>query len=112
MKKSELLKLSNSELNKKVHVAGTNYDRRRKLTNKDIYEIKRMYKRNNSVSKIANKYGIAYSTVMYHLSEDYKAYKNKDRLNYVNNSNSGSYKELASYKRKLLNENKRLIVDD
>ena len=112
MKKSELLELTDSEFNKKVKVAGTNWDRRRKLTNKDIYEIKRMYSRIKSVSDIAERFNVCNSTVKYHLFEDYKAYKNRDRLNYVNNSNSGSYKELASYKRKLLNENKRLIVDD
>lgn len=113
MKKSELLKLNDSEFNKKVKVAGTNWDRRRKLTNKDIYEMKRMYSRNKSVSDIAEKFNVCNSTVKYHLFEHYKYEKNSNRWKYANNSIStySKRKELINYKKQLLNSNKKLNIE-
>lgn len=113
MKKSELLELTDSEFNKKVKVVGTNWDRRRKLTNKDIYEMNRMYDRNKSVADIAEKFNVCPSTVKYHLFEDYKREKNSNRWKYAHNSIStySKRKELISYKKRLLNLNKKLNIE-
>jgi len=111
MKKFELLNLANTTLDKKVKIAGTNWDRRRKLTNKEIYEIKRMYKRGKPISDIASRFGVAVSTIKYHLFEDYKKEHNQRRKDYVNNSSSNNRAERINYKRYLINNNKKVLVN-
>lgn len=113
--KKELLALKNTTLDKKVKLVGTDYDRRRTLTNKDIYNIKRMYKKGKgkSIYYIANKYGVSYNTIKYHLSEEYKKQQNKRRKDYVRSSypTPEIIAERVEYKRNLIANNKRLNVN-
>lgn len=113
--KQELLALKNTALDKKVKIVGTDYDRRRTLTNKDIYGIKRMYKngKGRSISYIANKYGVAYGTIKYHLSEEYKQHQNGMRKNYIRSSypTPETVTERVEYKRNLIANNKRLNIN-
>lgn len=112
MNKLELLKLSASEINKKILVVGTNYDRRRKLTNKDINGIRKMYKKRRAISDIALRYGVSCTTIKYHLFENYKTELNLRRKDYINNTiySFDCQEELAEYKRNLILDNKRLKI--
>lgn len=112
MNKEKLFNLADTTLDNKVHIAGTNWDRRRKLTNKDIYEIKRMYKRGKAISVIASKYNVTSGTIKYHLFEDYKREVNQKRKEYIvnNNATPESRSERARYKRYLIDNNKRIAV--
>jgi len=112
MTKSEKIKLSNSTLNANVKVEGTDYDRRRKLSNKDIYNIKRSAKSKSfNASAVAKKYGVAPSTIKYHVDEAYRESVNKGRAKYGDYTGlyEATYKtDLANYKRALLRAGKRL----
>lgn len=112
MTRSEKIKLSNSALNENVKIQGTDYDRRRKLSNKDIYNIKRSAKSKSfDANVVAERYGVAASTIKYHVDEAYKAEANKKRVENGFNSNRDDsvYRmDLANYKRSLLRVGKKL----
>ena len=113
----EYKKLFNLKLNmfdKKVILAGTDYDRRRKLTNKDIDNIKKEHDEGKSVSYLVSKYGVSYNTIKYHLTDTLgKKEFNKKRSQYPNNSYISSIEhrnERVEYKKNLLKEGKELII--
>ena len=112
MTRSEKIKLSNSTLNANVKIQGTNYDRRRKLSNEDIYNIKRSAKSKSfNAGVVAERYGVAASTIKYHVDEAYKAEVNKKRVERgfnINRVDSIYRMDLANYKRSLLRAGKNL----
>lgn len=112
MTKKEKLMLSDSALNSVIGIEGTNYDRRRKLTNKQIASIKRSAEKGKDIKFLSEKYGVSQNTIRYHVDPKFKAYMNAKRAEYGSYTNaSSSYKkELAEYKRFLIHNNKRLVV--
>jgi len=110
----EKLNLSDSALNKKVFVAGTDYDRRRKLTNREIYNIKRSYENTSrDINYLAEKYSVTPSTIRYHVDPVYRSYTNVKRKEYSFSEPVKGYKEdLANYKRDLMRLGKRLPVSE
>ena len=114
MTRTEKINLSNTALNKEVIIAGTDYDRRRKLTNKEIYNLRRSYQNDTDINVIASRYNVSPMTIKYHVDPIYRAESNKRRASYAHNtSQDSSYrKELADYKRQLLGEGKRLRANN
>jgi len=114
---AEKLNLTDSALDRNVKVAGTDYDRRRRLTNKQIYEIKRSYTKSkdpqNQIQVLASRYDVDPNTIRYHVDEEFKRSSNLARVargfNKNNNYVPAEYRaELAEYKRTLLRMGKRL----
>lgn len=104
---------SDYKVDQVVKIQGTNYDRKRKVTNSMRYRMKQMYDSGKSYSYIANYFGVSYSTVRYNLDEEFKKASNKARNNYVRNwkPDSSTLTERADYKRELLkNKNFRRAV--
>lgn len=113
MTKKDLLNLSDSKLNRVAIIEGTNHDRRRKITTKTEYLMKKMYRRGKSIRYIAQHFGFSESAVKYRLSDDETKKKiNSKRNLYVNNYTPEKYyrTELAKYKRWLIEKNKKLKV--
>lgn len=113
MTKREICKRSDSVINKKIRVVGTDYDRRRKLTNRQISNIKKYYARGLSLSEIARKFDVSPSTIRYHVNEAFKNYVNQKRKEYIyaeEFDHVSYFKNLAAYKRKLVNSGKNLPV--
>lgn len=54
-------------------VAGTNNDKRRKVTNSTIYRMNQMVAAGKSLSTVAEKYGVSTYTVKYHTDPKFKA---------------------------------------
>ena len=107
----EKLNLSDKRLNETVKVAGTDYDRRRRLTNKEIYSLKRSYQSPNiDVNYLAEKFGVSPSTIRYHVDPEFKRSTNQKRKEYAfNTTNEPGYSaDLANYKRYLLSSGKKL----
>ena len=67
-------------VDKVVKLEGTDYDRRRKLTNKDIAAIKRAHKKGYSIPALAKKYGVSYVTIRYHLDSNFKQHIIEERV--------------------------------
>lgn len=108
-KKQSYLEMSDSELNRSVLVQGTSYDRRRKLSNQFIYNLKRRFNNGTDVAVIARDAGISIRDVRYHVDENYKHAYNKLRKLYKQSDSSSNPGELANYKRELLKQGKHLI---
>lgn len=110
MKKKDILELSDKELDKVVKIAGTQYDRKRKISDKQIESAKRLVKRGKSFEYIIKKLklNVTENTIRYHLDEAYRRYR-IDHANYgrsVAACKRGDYNEIlkdrAAYKRKLV----------
>ena len=110
MKKKDILALSDKELDKVVKIAGTQYDRKRKINDKQIASAKRLVKKGKSFEYIIKKLklNVTENTIRYHLDEAYRRYR-IDHANYgrsVAACKRGDYNEIlkdrAAYKRKLV----------
>lgn len=104
MKRKEVLNLKDSEIDNLIKIQGTDFDRRRKLSNKDIATIRKLYIKGNSISYLASKYGVTYPTIVYHISDENKFRMNMQRSQYPNSSNDTieTRNERVNYKRKLV----------
>lgn len=107
----EKLNLSDSKLNRTFKVAGTDNDRRRKLTNREIYSMNRSYQSPNiDVYYLAEKFNVAPSTIRYHVDPAYRQRENEKRVErgFNTGSRKGYSANLAEYKRSLIKSGKRL----
>ena len=101
-------------VNRKVIVMNTDNDRRRKLSNHEIEEIKHYYDKHIfTIKELSKMYNVSWPTIKYHVDDTYKIRTNKSRKNWVNrsieNRKSDRYSELANYKRDLIKNNSEVI---
>ena len=99
--------MTDFEIDKMIKIAGTDYDRRRKLSTKDIAHIRRAYKNGTSINDLALYYDVAYGTIRYHVDSLYRDIHNK-----VRNLNAKSIvdataqrRSRVAYKRSILANN-------
>lgn len=104
MRKSELLNLSNVELDKAVKIGGTDLDRRHKLKTKDIVKIKKLYSKGMLIRDIAAKFNVSSFAIRRHVDEDFRLADNEARKFRTNNGGYyyGMLDERANYKRRLI----------
>lgn len=107
MKKKVVLALTDKEVDKLIKISGTQYDRRRKLDDKQIALARKMFiNQGRSLEYIANKFGVHPSTIRYHLDKTYRRY----RIDHANYGDVAACKkgyrealaERANYKRQLV----------
>ena len=116
MTKRELMKCSDSKFNSMVKIAGTNYDRRRKVTKSMRNRMNQMYDAGKSIYSIADHFDVSPDTVkrtvddFFNESEKIRKKALNKRMGYKSEYNPNKRKELANYKRNLLKENKKLII--
>lgn len=101
-KKIELLTLTDEALDKKVKIQGTQYDRKRKVTDKTIAKMKSLYSSKKSVSEIAQKLGLNYMTVKYNVDPAFKAMYNAMRSGAHTGKDHVTVKDRVAYKRGLV----------
>ena len=112
MTRKEILQLEDMvEVDRAVGIAGTNYDRRRKLDKLMVHNIRQAYNAGRSIAELADKYGVTECAIRYWVDPDYKAWKNAERTKYANNSESTliDQVERGAYKRYLV-EKRRAVV--
>lgn len=109
MEKKRLLNMSDSMLDRTVKIANTKFDRRRKLSDKQINSLCKGYSGGKTISNLAREYGVSNSVVKYHVDEEYKVHKNSLRKNYKNSSVSNRDERVA-YKRRLVRAGAGVIV--
>ena len=79
MKRIEILTLDDNSLDKKVKIQGTQYDRKRKISDAIISKAKKMWKKNKSISEIARKLDLNYMTVRYNVDQEFRNAYNEKR---------------------------------
>ena len=116
MTKSELIKSPDYVVNNHVRIAGTNFDRRRKVTKSMKRRMIQMYEAGKSISKIANHFNVSYDSVkravvpMYNEIEKARKRSIASKYNASLEYDPGRSSERADYKRKLIMENKSVVI--
>lgn len=108
MKKVDVLKLDDNKFNKLVKIAGTNFDRRRKLSVKTIEKIRKAYNNHKkSIKELAEENNVSYTAIKYHVDSRFKHNVNFMRTLYDFKPAPANYvSELISYKRDLVRSGK------
>lgn len=111
MKKRELMKLSDNQLDTKVKIQGTNFDRKRKVTRQMQYRMLQMLKAGKDMKTIAEHFNVTPHTVKYNTDPEFKKQWNKNRngKHYGTTSNYSSA-DRGAYKRELLKLRKSVII--
>ena len=71
MKHSEIDSLTALQIDRKVKIQGTKYDRKVKYTKKQVGRMNKLYASYGSIRKVAKEMGIPYSSVYYYISPEY-----------------------------------------
>jgi len=116
MTKKELINSSDYVVDKAVKIAGTNYDRRRKVTKSMKRRMNQMYEAGKSIYSISEHFNVSYDSVKRAVNSMFNEAE-KARKREVNKKH-GPYTDYdpsnlsnrANYKRQLLMENKRLVI--
>ncbi len=115
MTKKELINSSDHFVNENVKIAGTNYDRRRKVTGDMKHRMVQMHNAGKSYSTIAAHFNVCYDTVK-RTVEPYYNELEKERKRLLQLEKNYQYKvpgvdkELADYKRSLLEKRRPLLI--
>lgn len=75
--------MTDKEVDQLVRIGGTRFDRRRKVTPDMVRKMNEMLNDGVRVSHIARELGVAYSTVKYNTSREFKAKANRERMKYA-----------------------------
>ena len=109
MTKREIMKLSDTKLDKVVKIQGTNWDRKRKVTKQIQRRMVQMLNAGKSVSMIATHYGVTPHTVRYNTDPEYNEWYKTWRTSRKHYGANGSAAERGAYKRSLLKARKEVI---
>ena len=109
MTKKEIMKLADDVIDSKVHIQGTDYDRKRVVTSKVLKKITRLQDKGKTNTYISSKLGISSWAVRYNTDPEFK----KDYLAKASGKHTGidycTYDNRVTYKRRLLAKNKVFI---
>lgn len=106
MNKKEILKLTDAQLDAKVKIQGTKYDRKRKISDWTITKMKRMSKKGKTPSEIAEKLGISIIGVKYNIDPEFKRLHNERRSGAHTGTTHITTADRIAYKRSLVSKGK------
>ena len=107
MKRRQVLKLDDITLNRVVRIQGTQYDRKRVLTDKDIKKMNKLFnKKGLSVKEIAEIFDVSVCCVKYNVMPEWKAEFNAKRDGKHTGVDVVTVEDRAAYKRYLVKRRK------
>ena len=109
-KRLKILRMSDEDLDKKVLIQGTQFDRKRKISARQIRKMSRLYKKYNSYYKVAKDMGYSYLSVRYNLDKNYRELFNAKRDGKHTGVDVITKKNRAEYKRYLVKTYKPVII--
>ena len=101
--KKKLLELSDIELDRAIRIQGTDFDRKRKLTQSSIRQMHRMYEEGVSLTQLSDMFGVTVMTVKYNVDDTWRNNFNKIRSGKHTGVTAMNFKDRVNYKRKLIN---------
>lgn len=110
MTRGQLLKMSNSAIDKGVRIAGTKFDRRIKVTDNMKKKMRNLREKGVSYAKIAEELSVDPSTVRYHLDDMYRVSHNANRALYARSTPRIDMAARVQYKKELLKSRKKLTI--
>ncbi len=102
MTKLQLLTLTDNALDQKVKIQGTKYDRKRKVSDATIKKASGLFARGKTISEIASKLGLNYTTVRYNVDPVFKAEFNAKRSGAHTGKDHITKLDRIAYKRTLV----------
>lgn len=106
MKRRDILKLDDLTLDQKVKIQGTQFDRKRKLKDKDWKKIKRLLSRGFTYEQVASKFNCSIQTLRYNLEEDYREMKLLSMSGKHTGIDVHTFEDRVLYKRTLIKKRK------
>ena len=107
MRKKQVLSLDDVTLDKKVKIQGTQFDRKRKLKDKDWKKVNRMMKKGFNFTQIAEVFNVDPRTIRYGVDEEFR----NRVISYMSGKHTGvdvcTFENRVTYKRTLIQ--KRMI---
>ena len=101
-----VLNYDDNMLDEKVKIQGTIFDRKRKYDDKTINSLKRDFNNGMSVSEIASKYNMNYTTVRYNVDPTFKKNYNEKRDGKHTGVDVYDFSDRVNYKRYLVSKKK------
>lgn len=107
MKKKQIKMLTPMEIDQLVKIQGTQYDRKRKLTDKDIKRITKLLASDVGIEDIAAMYNVTVHTIKYNTDDDYRQHSIQIRSGkhygetIMDMLNRAAYKRTLALKRKV-----------
>ena len=108
--RKEILAYDDDKLDSTVKIQGTQYDRKRKLSDKDLEKIKAKLKKNIPVEAIASEFNVSEWIIRYNTDEAFREHQLKLReKKSKTHINSMDFEDRVAYKRALV-KSKKLSV--
>lgn len=112
MKVKTLLKLTDEELDKKVKIQGTIYDRKRVMNHLDIMNAKRMLDSGKKVSEVARHYEVSAKTIRYNTDPWYRMLVLVTASGKHYGTTNHDLEDRVAYKRELVARRAHVIVEE
>ena len=96
--------MSDLEVDRAVKIQGTPFDRKRKLTNKEVRYAKKLHEQGFPITKIAKAFKVSWQTIKYNIDPEYRKYVlSKVSGVHTGNLNCG-FADRVAYKRSLISK--------
>ena len=106
MRRKDVLKLDDVSLDKKVKIQGTQFDRKRKLNDKDWKKVRSLLKRGYSYNYISEVFGVKAKTIRYGVDEEFRKYCIQHMTGKHSGVDTCTFENRVSYKRNLIKRRK------
>lgn len=102
MNKIEVLKLTDPELDSKVKIKGTEFDRRRTISESEIRKMRKLHRKGKSYGEIAKTFNVSYGAVRYNVDDEWKKQFNSKRDGKHTGKDNVTFQDRVAYKRELV----------
>lgn len=109
MTRSEILKMKDNELDKRIKIQGTRFDRKRKVSNATITRMRKMFEKGKSISEIAAIVGLSPKTVRYNVDDEWRAHYNATRDGKHTGVTNITKEDRIAYKRQIVDTRKMRV---
>lgn len=106
MKRKELLNLDDFTLDRKVIIQGTQWDRKRKLSDKDLKKIVKLLKKGYDYEELAEMYRVTPHCIRYNTDEEYRRHSISIRSGKHTGIDTCTFVNRVNYKRHLIQKRK------
>lgn len=105
-KRKNVLKLDDTDLDKAVKIQGTEFDRKRKFTDAQVLEMKRLLGQGVKDKDVATKFKCSLHTMLYNTSEEYRKAAIEKRSGKHTGVTHMDFDNRVAYKRELIRSKK------
>ena len=101
-----ILKYDDEKLDSTVKIQGTQYDRKRKLTDAQLKEIKEKLSKNIPIEALAEEYDVSEWVIKYNTNPDFREHQLKIRTGKHTGVDTMTFENRVAYKRSLIKDKK------